>query len=308
MLVCTNKWPPASPHFRRPDGRRRVAALAPAGFVGAVLCLDTTPAHTESWTLGNPAPRANLRPLSTDRPDKTESPLTVDAGHFQVEMDLFRYEHDRTRAEGTEFTREEWGVGPVLVKLGVWHHLDVHLGVEPYQVVREVERANGESRETRRQGFGHVALRSKLNLWGNDGGRSALALLPSIQLPTTQDGLGSDGVEAGLGVPFGLKLTDRLELGAQTGALWVGDADGSGHHFALVNSLTLGAALSRRFSGYVEFWAWLDPDEADAWQGTFDFGLNFLVNDHLKLDAGLNVGVTETAPDWNPFLGLSWRR
>jgi hypothetical protein len=307
MLVWTNKWPLPLRDARRPGGRRRLTALAPAGFVGAVLCLDAAPAHAEAWTLWSPAPRAGLRPLSTDRPDKTESPFTVDAGHVQVEMDLFRYEHDRTAAGGVEFTREEWGFGPVLVKLGVLHHLDVHLGLEPYQEVREVERADGETRETLRQGFGHVALRAKLNLWGNDGGRSALALLPIVQLPTAQDGLGSDVVEAGLGVPLNLKLTDRLELGAQTGAQWVGDADGGGHHFEVVNSITLGIALSSRFSGYVEFWALLDPDEADAWQGTFDFGLNFLVNDNLKLDAGLNVGVTEAAPDWNPFLGFSWR-
>jgi hypothetical protein len=36
-----------------------------------------------------------LRELSTDRPDKTERPFTVDAGHFQLEMDLFSYACDR---------------------------------------------------------------------------------------------------------------------------------------------------------------------------------------------------------------------
>jgi hypothetical protein len=302
MLVCVNKWPPP-----RPDTRRRLAALAPAGFVGAVLCLDAAPARAETRTLWNPTPRASLRSLSTDRPDKTETPFTVDAGHLQVELDHFHYVHDRETSGGREFIREEWGIGPVLAKLGILHNFDFELGVEPYQEVREVERANGESREILRQGFGPVTLRAKLNLWGNDGGRSALALLPSVQLPTAQDGLGSEVVEAGVGVPLNLKLADRLELGAQTGALWVGDADGSGHHFEVVNSITLGVVLSSRFSGYVEFWALLDPDDADAWQGTFDFGLNFLVNDNLKLDAGLNVGVTEAAPDWNPFLGLSWR-
>ena len=31
-----------------------------------------------------------LRPLSTDRPDTTESARTVDAGQFQLEMDVVR--------------------------------------------------------------------------------------------------------------------------------------------------------------------------------------------------------------------------
>jgi hypothetical protein len=29
-----------------------------------------------------------MRELSADRPDKTDCPFTVDAGHFQVEMDF----------------------------------------------------------------------------------------------------------------------------------------------------------------------------------------------------------------------------
>ncbi len=133
--------------------------------------------------------------------------------------------------------------------------------------------------------------------------------LPILESPEAAAGITEgDEVEAGLAIPFGLTLTDRLELGAQTGAGWVGDTDGHGHHFEVVNSITLGVGLSRRFSGYVEFWTLLDPDAAAEWQGTFDFGLNFLVNDNLKLDVGLNVGVTETAPDWKPFFGLSWRR
>jgi hypothetical protein len=284
------------------------ALLGPLGVCGAVLGLNPAPLLAEPRTPWNPTPRAQLRALATDRPDKTETPFTVDAGHVQVEMDLVRYEHDRTVSGGVRFTREDRAYGPMLVKLGLLHHLDFAVGIEPYREAREEVRTGGERRETWRRGMGPMTLRAKLNLWGNDAGRSALALLPGVQLPTAQEGLGSEVVEPALGVPFSLELTDRLELGAQTGALWVGDADGRGHHFEVVNSITLGLALSRRFSGYVEFWTLLDPETADAWQGTFDFGLNYLVNDHFKLDLGLNVGVTESAPDWNPFLGLSWRR
>ncbi len=40
------------------------------------------------YHLFNPTPVGRMREMSTDRPDKTESPYTVDAGHFQWEMDL----------------------------------------------------------------------------------------------------------------------------------------------------------------------------------------------------------------------------
>ncbi|WP_375396658.1 hypothetical protein [uncultured Sphingomonas sp.] len=35
------------------------------------------------YTLFDPTPRAAMRPFSTDRPDTTESPYTVDAGIFR---------------------------------------------------------------------------------------------------------------------------------------------------------------------------------------------------------------------------------
>ena len=44
--------------------------------------------------LFNPKPKDALRDLSTDRPDLTESPYTVDAGHVQWEIDLFNATYD----------------------------------------------------------------------------------------------------------------------------------------------------------------------------------------------------------------------
>jgi hypothetical protein len=43
------------------------------------------------------------------------------------------------------------------------------------------------------------------------------------------------------------------------------------------------------------------------WIGTFDFGFTCGVTPNLQLDAGLNVGVTRSADDLNPFVGLSVR-
>src|SRR6266581_8182675 len=40
------------------------------------------------YNLFNPTPRGFMRELGADRPDKTDCPFTVDAGHFQVEMDF----------------------------------------------------------------------------------------------------------------------------------------------------------------------------------------------------------------------------
>lgn len=42
------------------------------------------PPDKSGYSLFKPTPRQFMRELTTDRPDQTESPYTVDAGHFQV--------------------------------------------------------------------------------------------------------------------------------------------------------------------------------------------------------------------------------
>ena len=52
------------------------------------------------FTLFNPTPTEYLRAMDRDGPGATESPYTVDAGHFQVEMTLVDYTYDRESFDG----------------------------------------------------------------------------------------------------------------------------------------------------------------------------------------------------------------
>ena len=45
------------------------------------------------YNLFNPTPDDHLRPFNTDRPSKTDSPITVDAGRFQLEADFAAGQH-----------------------------------------------------------------------------------------------------------------------------------------------------------------------------------------------------------------------
>src|SRR2546421_5325321 len=74
---------------------------------------DTTPstqanssdkADKSQFNLFNPVPRELLRDLQTDRPDQTEGPYTIDAGHVQAELDLLNYSYDRRQPHGQQVT------------------------------------------------------------------------------------------------------------------------------------------------------------------------------------------------------------
>lgn len=55
---------------------------------------NTKTADKSEYWLFDPVPNDEMREFSTDRPGKTHSSTTVDAGHFQVESDFINYTYD----------------------------------------------------------------------------------------------------------------------------------------------------------------------------------------------------------------------
>ncbi len=287
-------------------GRRFVWGVNAAGtatLLGAAI--NPTPADKSGDSLFHPTPKEFLREMSTDRPDKTESAYTVDAGHFQVEMDLATYTHDRDRSGGGDLRTEAWSVAPINLKAGLCHDVDLQLILEPHQRVRTHDRVAGTV--VHQSGFGDITVRLKKNFWGNDGGRTALAMMPYVKLPTNEDGLGNNAVEGGVTFPFAVELPAGWSLGAMTEVDLLRNDTGSGRHAAFVNTVTLGHDLIGKLAGYVEFYSEVRAQRGVPWVGTVDLGLTYGLTENLQLDAGINLGVTRSADDFNPFLGLSWR-
>jgi len=280
-----------------------------AAASATVPCLEAAeggPAADKlQYHLFRPTPREFLREMSTDRPDKTESPYTVDAGRFQVEVDLVAYTHDRDRSGGGDTRTEGWAVAPVNFKMGLWHNVDLQTVLETYQTVRTADRI--ARTKTRQSGFGDITSRVKVNLWGNDGGRTALALMPFVKFPTNQDDLGNDSLETGVIIPLAVELPAGFGLGLMTEFDVNRDETGQGRHLEFVNSITVSRDLWGDLGGYVEFWSLVSAEEGSDWEGSVDIGFTYGLTEDIQLDAGVNVGVTRSAEDVNPFLGVSFR-
>jgi hypothetical protein len=114
--------------------------------------------------------------MTIDGPGATESPYTVDAGHFPAEMALVSYsQYHETVDFGAIYRLEWWAIAPVNLKVGVLNRMDVQVLLEPYNIVHEKE---GDYYSASYHGYANTTLRVKYNLLGNDRGRTALALNP----------------------------------------------------------------------------------------------------------------------------------
>lgn len=255
------------------------------------------------YNLLNPTPRELLREMSTDRPDKTESPYTVDAGRFQLEMDFVTYTADTD--DDANLRMETINIAPVNLKLGLTSSTDLQVVIDSYVRHKVTDRTTNT--QDRTDGFGDVTVRLKHNLWGNDGGATALALMPFVKLPTNSNGLGNDAVEFGIIVPLAIGISDHIGIGLMTEVDFLEEADGEGLSPTFVNTAVLGVDLSDRVGIYTELFTEKSIEDDTDWVVTFDAGLTYAVSDDVQLDAGVNLGVTDAADDVNVFVGLSRR-
>ena len=65
--------------------------------------------------------------------------------------------------------------------------------------------------------------------------------------------------------------------------------------------------LGEKLGFYVELFNSVSNERHSAWIATFDFGFTYAVTRDIQLDAGMNIGLTDAADDFNPFIGLSMR-
>jgi hypothetical protein len=189
------------------------------------------------YNLFNPTPRDVMREFSIDRPDVTESPVTVDPGHFQFEGDLIKITgEDQWRGLRTiNFVS-------ALYKMGLTHSWDIHIGIEPFNYYDT--RTGGEiQRDT---GFGNTTIRLKHNFWGNDGAaKTALGIIPYITFLR-----GSNEQVYGFGIPFSVALTDKLDFGAQAQFDFVPIEDQ--HETSYFQTVVVGGELIGNLDFYAE--------------------------------------------------------
>jgi hypothetical protein len=228
-----------------------------------------------------PTPRELLREMQTDRPDTTESPYTVDAGHVQVEMDFVSAERDQGSTETL--------VGNMNLKLGLTSFADLQVLAAPY------DDADGVT------GIGDTTLRIKVNAWGDDGGATAIGLMPFLTLPTAKDGLGSGHVETGLILPFAVQAPLDLDLATMIELDYAHHDDHYGLDLIVTGSI--GHEIWGPLGGYVELASTTPLDATSDSELGMNGGLILELGDDWEIDGGARVGLNDPAPDLALFAG-----
>lgn len=236
-------------------------------------------------------------PICPDRPGKGTGTCIVPQGMVQIETGLIDWTHDEAGGISSDSTM----IGSTLVKYGLSGRADIELGFTPLLTAH----STGGPTDS---GFGDMVVRVKYALTG-DNAPVAIALDPFVKIPTASRTFGNGKVEGGLAVPIGMPLgKGPLSLSLTPEVDWLADADGSGHHTAMIQVVGLGIAATPRLALGAELWGQWDWDPGGTGrQASADGSVTYLINNNVQIDGGANFGLNDQTPDVEVYTGVSVR-
>ncbi|PWD99803.1 transporter [Marinilabilia rubra] len=226
-------------------------------------------------------------PLVTDRPDMTESTVSVAPGLMQIESG-FHYESD----EVEEMNSISRNFNSTLLRYGLVDGLEFRfgLGYSSFSIPGNTE-----------SGFEPLSFGFKYEMFKQSG------ILPEMAVLNTfvPDFTGSSAFqpEAWQGEILGAMSwgLGEIGLGANVGVAFDGNSNGA----AFPYSLALGIPVSSSVGGFVEVFGLLAEEAGPMHSG--NLGLTWLLNHDFQLDAYTGFGLNDRAVDWSAGFGLSYR-
>jgi hypothetical protein len=226
------------------------------------------------------------QPLVTDRPDFTESALTVPRGRVQLESGAT---HEETRGGEVDT------YGELLVRIGLARRLELRVAANSWLAERP---ATGSGTD----GVEDPALGIKWELARAGDRPSLLSPQASLILATTVP-LGARAVSADEPLPSAVlalawETSGPLGVGSNLGLAT--DIDGEGRYLTGLASVAVGRDLGGAWAGYLEYYAFL-PEGSRPYDDSVDAGLTYLVSDDFQLDVRVGTGL---GGDTDVFAGL----
>ncbi len=267
------------------------------------------PLNKWQYTLFNPTPHDQLRGMDTDRPNVTNTPHTIDAGHLQIETGLIDYSYDRVRSSGVTVRSDDLALAESNFRLGLTNNLEINAVIDPYEIDRTHD--SGNNKTSYASGFGDTVLGAKLNLWGNESGdgigESGLAIQPQFKFPTAGNNVGNGHFEFAIALPFLVNLPAGFHLGLQPGGSFERNTANDGYVAAMENSISVDRVVFKQLDIYLEYASDVTTEKHVEEPQTIDVGGTYPLNDNVVLDTGVAFGLNKATNNVEVLAGVSVR-
>jgi hypothetical protein len=238
-------------------------------------------------------------PLVTDRPDFTESSVTVGYGVVQLESG-YTLTYD---SEGNDSTTSH-SFPETLLRIGMfaeWFEwrIDWNYAAETVDIGGVENSADGAE---------DLVLGMKFALTPQECLLPETAIILQMSVPTGSSDFTSDEVLPGFNYLYGWDITEEWSTGASTAINGATDDETTDIFTEFSQSWTVGHPLSDKWNSYAE-WFVIVPISADTnrTENYFNGGFTYLFNNDLQWDIRAGVGLNDAADDFFAGSGLSFR-
>jgi outer membrane putative beta-barrel porin/alpha-amylase len=243
-------------------------------------------------TAGCASAEALREPITTDRPDFTESTITVKPGIVQIEGG---HTFERVTSEKTNTT------GELLLRIGLASRAE--LRIEPGSYTK-VTSPSGDA-----SGWEDGALGMKVRLDARPNDNPSIvpdvSLVAHTSVPTGGRTFRQNRLQPEVKLAAAWTITDRL--GLSTNFNVARPVDENGRYTELAASASFGFDLTSRLGAFAEVFGFAPQLENVGRTHYLDTGLAFGLTPNFQLDVRGGVGLNGAAPDYFVGAGIGRR-
>lgn len=248
-----------------------------------------------------------LGDIITDRPDQSESAVTVPKGFIQIELGG-TFEKDKIEHEFPTLvpakTTESISAPSALIRWGILNNIELRFGVEA--IFQKYDDGNSSIIQPHYEewisGISPITVGAKFRLFDEKNTRPEAAILTSFSIPVFDNAFKTPHLGAEIRIALANTLTERLGVSYNVGAEW--DGDDNSNPTGLY-TLAFGLGLNKKLSMFAEIFGFVrngtEPDHR------LDGGFTYLFARNVQLDISGGYGITEISPDFFIGAGVSFR-
>ena len=235
-------------------------------------------------------------PLVSDRPDFTESALSIPYGHMQLEGGYtFTYDReDGVRVQDHVFPE-------LLLRVGLvkdWELRIGWLGGSLTETLGPFETPAGRHINVTDHDDGATDMTAgfKVHLWEQKGLLPEFGVIGELSLPTGARSKTSADVDPQVKLLWAYELTERMALSGNVNlAVPTGEL---GRFFQTSASVSLSYSFTDWLGGYIEYFGFYPAEREQDCAHTLNGGLTFPITDNLQFDVRSGFGLNEQADDF----------
>ena len=242
------------------------------------------------FTINSISSFAQVEKIDTDRPDQTESAVTMPKKWIQFEMGFGKQQN---QPGSTEFQ-----MPTLLTKYGISKKIELRLNTT---ITTNTNQSYQQSKQ-KETGLEPVELGVKIALWEEKKIVPKTSLLFHVVfLKLASKKFQADKLAVNFRFAMQNTLSKIIGIGYNIGAEW----DGYSNNATWVYTFSPGFNIGEKWYSYIEVFGTFSKQNSP--EHSLDGGAAYYVNSNFKVDISAGFGISETAPDWYIAIGASMR-